>query len=116
MEIITDLKRLRNAIKENNRALCIELQGNYGAFVPDTMAPFSTWERKLRRVDTLSQVLMPHDIPANLTPTNVTGDGNCLFNSVSAILVGSEDLAVTLRLLTTAELYLHRDFYAEHPR
>ena len=116
MALLNDLKRLRNGIKEDNRAVCIELQEYYGGFVPDTVAPFSTWEQKQREVDTLSQVLMPDDIPTEIIPTKVTGDGNCLFNSVSVLLVGSEDLAATLRLLTAAELYLHQDFYANHLR
>lgn len=111
-----DLESLRNAITRDDRALCIGLQERYGEFVPDTMAPFCVWKRKQRTLDTLSDLLMPDDIPANLKPRKITANGNCLFNSVSVLLVGNEDLAFTLRLLTAAELYLHRDFYANHPR
>jgi hypothetical protein len=50
-----------------------------------------------------------------------TGDGNCLFNSVSILLCGSERLHAVLRLLTAVELirrwerYLGRSSAALHP-
>ena len=111
-----DLECLRNAITRDDGVLCIGLQEHYCEFVPDTMAPLSVWKRKQRTLDTLSELLIPDDIPANLKPRKITGNGNCLFNSVSVLLVGNEDLVVTLSLLTAAELYLHQDFYANHPR
>ena len=43
-------------------------------------------------------------------------DGNCLFNSGSVLMTGDEDLSAELRLLTAAELFLHVDYYAYHPR
>ncbi|KAJ7391232.1 hypothetical protein OS493_019363 [Desmophyllum pertusum] len=74
------------------------------------------WDQRFQRKDTFASILKPDDIPADLVPTKVTGDGNCLFNSASINLVGNEDLSVILRLLTAAELYLHANFYANHPR
>lgn len=39
-----------------------------------------------------------------------TGDGNCLFNTVSLAITGNEGLAIELRLRTTLELLLHYEF------
>lgn len=61
-------------------------------------------------------MLMPENIPATLKPRKVLGDGNCLFNTGSVCVVGNESLAVLLRLLTAAELFLQQNFYADHLR
>ncbi|KXJ18944.1 hypothetical protein AC249_AIPGENE25645 [Exaiptasia diaphana] len=50
------------------------------------------------------------------TPINSTGNGNCLYNSVSLILVGDETLAPMLRLLTKAELTAYSAYYADNPQ
>ena len=42
-----------------------------------------------------------------------TGDGNCLFNSVSYLLCGQESLAAELRLRTLIELTCNKQFYLE---
>ena len=44
-----------------------------------------------------------------------TGDGNCLFNSCSMLLGGTESLANLLRILSCIELHLNCDQYVEHP-
>lgn len=36
----------------------------------------------------------------DMEPLKSTGDGNCLFNSISILLIGSEDLAPLLRVLS----------------
>ena len=46
--------------------------------------------------------------------TRVGGDGNCLFNAVSILLIGDVTLAYTLRVLTAAELYTQAEWYASH--
>lgn len=50
------------------------------------------------------------------TPINSTGNGNCLYNSISLILVGDETLAPMLRLLTKAELTAYSAYYADNPQ
>ncbi|KAJ7391189.1 hypothetical protein OS493_019320 [Desmophyllum pertusum] len=94
----------------------MSLQEKYRGFVPEDLTPWHMWDQRFQRKDTFASILKPDDIPADLVPTKVTGDGNCLFNSASINLVGNEDLSVILRLLTAAELYLHANFYANHPR
>ena len=45
----------------------------------------------------------------------VTGNGNCLFNACSIVLIGDESLSVYLRCLTTIEMFKHASYYANHP-
>jgi len=40
-----------------------------------------------------------------------TGDGSCLFNSASLLLVGNESLSLTLRVATVHELLSHPEAY-----
>ena len=47
-------------------------------------------------------------------PLRSKGDGNCLFNSISTLICGSEKLAVELRLRTVVELANYFDYYADH--
>ena len=85
--------------------------------MPDDLLTWYNWEQQFRRKDSFVTLLVPEDIPSErLTHTRVTGNGNCLFNAASINLIGNEDLSVALRLLTTAELFIHADFYANHPR
>ena len=58
MGLINHLKRLRNAIKEDNRAICIELQEYYYEFVPDTQWQLPVRGSKNKEVGTLQQALM----------------------------------------------------------
>lgn len=44
-----------------------------------------------------------------------TGDGNCLFNSASILLVGNESLSLELRLRTVIELATNVEYYSSHP-
>lgn len=48
------------------------------------------------------------------TSLKTTGDGNCLFNSISILLTGEETLSVELRLRTCLELAFNINFYATH--
>ena len=68
----------------------------------------------------LGQTLIPDDITvAEGNPRwlacKTTGDGDCLFNSMSRVLVGNESLCCILRLLTAVELYINSEFYCKHP-
>ena len=40
--------------------------------------------------------------------------GNCLFSSVSLVLVGDNSLVQILRILTSIELFVHAKFYSQH--
>ena len=41
--------------------------------------------------------------------------GNCLYSSISLLLVGNNSLVETLRCLTSLELHQHASFYSKHP-
>ena len=115
--VLRDLLCLKHAISNENNAQVVSLQQKYSGFVPDDLLPWYNWEQQFRRKDSFATLLMPEDIHSErLTPTTVTGNGNCLFNAASINLVGNEDLSGALRLLTAVELYTHADFYANHPR
>ena len=62
-----------------------------------------------------SKYILPDDW-SEFSPVCSTGNGNCLFNSVSIVLKGDETLAPLLRLLATAELVAHAQFYATYPQ
>lgn len=83
----------------------------------DSFEPFVNTE--LMAKDELGQTLVPDDITCEdgyrFLACKATGNGNCLFNAASRILVGNESLCHFLRLLTTIELYTNSNFYANHP-
>ena len=68
-----------------------------------------------RGQDPVAKSLLPSDLN-DLVPIQSTGNGNCLFNSVSIALSGSESLSSILRLLTVSELFAYSEFYANHPQ
>ena len=41
-------------------------------------------------------------------------NGNCMYSSISLLLVGNNSLVEELRCLTSIELYLHSEFYGKH--
>ncbi len=51
---------------------------------------------------------------ASRVPLHVTGDGNCLFNSVSVALQGNEAMASELRVRTCIYLVLSFPYYKNH--
>eukprot|EP00111_Clytia_hemisphaerica_P013277 TCONS_00038981-protein len=65
--------------------------------------------------DKMSTNLIP-DIQSceNEIALRTTGDGNCLFNCASIMLVGDESISEELRLRTCLELVLNLYFYADH--
>ena len=48
------------------------------------------------------------------TPYKSTGNGNCLFNSVSSAMCGHEFLATELRLRTAVEMITNAEEYTTH--
>lgn len=63
--------------------------------------------------DAHAQALYPGDAPTNFQPYKSTQDGNCLYNSVSLLLTGKEDLASELRVKTSAELVENFSYYVK---
>ena len=41
-------------------------------------------------------------------------NGNCMYSSISSLLVGNNSLVKELRRLTSIELYLHSEFHGKH--
>lgn len=73
-------------------------------------------EKPLSSIDKISMSMLPSEWQQqDLKPVKATGDGNCLFNSASIAICGSEKLASELRLRTAIELALHPEFYSSHP-
>ena len=112
--VINDLKTLKDAIGSGNLLLCEILRQRYCGFVPNEAAKH--WQAEFMRTDKFASNLLPQDIPNGLEPKMVIGDGNCLYNAVSVLLVGNERLSLALRLLAAAELCLHAHIYAHHPK
>jgi hypothetical protein len=113
-EIIRDLDTVREAIIAENRGILLFFVNKYRQYLPREI--YKTEHIPSSWVDQLSCCLVPQDISPNLVPLKSTGNGNCLFNSVSILLIGNESLHGVLRLLTAAEIFLHYIFYASHPR
>lgn len=69
--------------------------------------------------DEIGQTLVPEDIiledeTSRFLACKATGDDDCLFHSVSCILVRDQSLSQFLRLLSTLDLYINSDFYSQH--
>ncbi len=84
----------------------------YNSYKADTIPHPDAYSRDK---DPITVDLLPEEIKT-WKPVKATPNGNCLFHSVSILLVGNETLAGILRLLTVAELFAHSDFYAAHPQ
>ena len=67
------------------------------------------------QIDRVSLQIIPGSFKEPFLPVRSTGDGNCLFNSASIAICQDETLAHELRLRTSIELAIHRDFYRNHP-
>ena len=52
---------------------------------------------------------------SNLHFYRTKGDGNCLFRACSKRLTGTDDLHEKLRDLTSIELFMHAEYYTDHP-
>lgn len=52
-------------------------------------------------------------IPTSFTALKATGNGNCLYNSVSILLYGDEEQAVLLRLASVEYAITHFKHYME---
>ena len=71
----------------------------------------------LMRKDNIGSALIPkEEVGEEIKALKATGDGNCLFNSASILLVSDESASHMLRLLTAVELFLNPQYYANHPK
>jgi hypothetical protein len=103
-----DLDILKKLMSSNDTLLCQVMREKYLNILPKDGA--------FTRTDKIAMALLPEDIPHSCVPKKVSGDGNCLYNSISVILIGNQRLSASLRLLTAIELFLNPMFYADHPK
>ena len=77
----------------------------------ETIAKFGFeefFESKRQDADETWQTLLPPDA-RGLIPIKCLGDGNCLYNSVSMLLIGDHRLSTELRLKNVGFLILNRE-------
>lgn len=113
-------ERLRNAITSSPDSLLdaairerILLRTRDLNGVPDggKLANFAAG-KGLRRDEIACEILQTcGGAPKNRTPVRVSGNGSCLFNSVSVALCGTEELALELRIRCFIELVVHETKY-----
>ena len=112
----SDLKcleeNLNRGTMEEIERLCKQLSNTYDEVARWIKRKGYIEKPELLEKDVLGQTLIPDDITlAEENPRwlacKTTGDGDCLFNSVSRILVGNESLCYILCLLTAVELYIN---------
>lgn len=66
-------------------------------------------------IDPVGDKLLQHcHFKNDLNAVKSTGDGDCLFNAVSTLLVGDESLSIELRYKTCLEMFLNREKIQEH--
>ena len=110
---LVDLRRLASCRKDFNQylSLCEILEKKYGG------VSFSLRDEDVsqHQIDRVSLQIIPDSFKEPFLPVRSTGDGNCLFNSASIAICQDERLAPELRLRTSIELAIHRDFYRNHP-
>jgi hypothetical protein len=61
-------------------------------------------------IDKISVKLLPVDFN-NLLPAQITGDGNCLMNSISYIFTETEKYSTHFRFAVLLEMIINYDFY-----
>lgn len=118
----SDLKSLKKNLKgfdEESEKFCKFLSSKYDQVASWIIKKTSLENPQSLDKDELGQTLIPDDIilgeETRFLACKATGDGDCLFNSASRIVVGNESLCHLLRLLTILELYSYSNFYAKHP-
>ena len=119
-EVLSDLKQLENVLEASDdlETHFTNLESKYSAS--------ARWIKKTNirigsdlKIDQFGQALLPDDISQSsdtFIAYKSTANGDCLFNSVSCLLVGDESISCHLRLLTALELSSNKEFYAEHPK
>ena len=120
-EVLADLKRLENVLQagEDQESFCCSLENKYSVTARCIKQTNIVRNGDNFEIDQLGQALVPDDISQSsdiFIAYKSTANGDCLFNSVSRLLVGNDSICHHLRLLTALELLMNSGFYAEHPR
>jgi hypothetical protein len=98
---------VQNVLGENLVKMQQNAQDGFG-LVPFRLPPF-----KNQNVDQVARHLLDSCVGyENLIPCESSGDGNCLFNSISSFLYGNESFHTELRVRAMTELIINIDFYA----
>lgn len=115
-ETLKDLAFLKTAMIRKDDSQCKRLITKYETILRSLQLEKNNY-RSLVSVpeDDLATLLMPEDVPVQLIAKRSTADGNCLYNSASMAVYGSEKVWHILRLLVAGELYLNARYYASHP-
>lgn len=120
-DVDADLEKLNHNIRseESGNLLCY-LQTKYSGILAQIQEKPVVNGSTLQR-DTLGQALLPEDIPvlsktSRLVAYQSPGNGDCLFNSCSRLLVGDDSLSSCLRVLTALEILSNKEYYSEHPK
>ena len=114
-DLISLKKHLDQGFGEEKQSYCKSLSNKYDQV--------SRWIKQKASIDKdeIGQTLVPEnfileDETSGFLACKATGDGDCLFHSISRILVGDQSLSHFLRLLTTLELYINSYFYSRFSR
>ena len=116
-EITDDLLTLQKDLKVgdlSSRHLAEEMRKKYESKI-DQLSSCDVELLNALAEDQLSSALLPSE-EKGMKALQTTGDGNCLYNSASVLIEGDQSANLILRLLTTVELYLNPDYYAEHSK
>ena len=110
-----DLVITAHAIKNRDGQLCEQMKRKHLALVTEKTRVRQTLDKMAD--DELGSVLVPSDFPiSNYFVAKTTGDGDCLFYTISMLVAGIETLADSLRILACAELFLCKENLSQHPR
>lgn len=120
-DVLADLRQFeqvfRTGVDCRVKSVCLPLGKKY--------EETTTWIQSVRpfidatifQKDEVGQALIPEDVlhSSELVALKSTANGDCLFNSASLLLCGTEALSKYLRLMTMTELFQNRAYYADHP-
>lgn len=110
------LSQLQNSFStgcENLLSLARSLQQQFQqyAFIIPIIFPYQ-YSEEAYTVDYEARNIHPLDVPSNLIPVRVVGDGNCLFRSFSLLIFGNETtLKFEMRVRASVELICNTEYY-----
>ena len=117
-EVLKHLSHLHSVLltgeKEKIRQTCVKLKERYTKVM--NHFKISTANCNNLTKDDLASVLIPDDFDEIQNPVALkrTGNGNCLYNSISILKCDSEDFSELLCLSTSIELYENAASYVVH--
>lgn len=113
----TLLKEIREFLDKNRGASlkaladkAQEVKANSPALPFVNVQPYR-YRPKGIQIDHGSTYLLPPHLRGNLVCGSSTGNGSCLYNSISILFTGKESHALLLRLLTVLELLENAEYY-----